>query len=230
MVSYHLDPPGTPYGYALGVADIRVTDAYSARAEEYAAVFGTIDSLHPQDCAFVLRWAGSVVGPIVDAGCGPGQWTALLVDAGIDVVGVDPTAPFVEMARRRFPHAAFRQGTFDDLGVSDGSLGGVLAWYSLIHLDPSELDLALSAIERALSPVGSVLIGFFDGPAGEPFDHAVTTAWWWSVPELTRRLHSLGLAVTETQARRATEHRPLGALIARRRTVGHSPMRRPAPC
>ncbi len=201
------------------MADTRVFDAYAARAEEYAALFGTVDAVHPEDRAFVLQWACSVAGPVVDAGCGPGQWTALLNGVGVDAFGVDPTTSFVEMARKNFPKSTFRTGTFDDLGVTDGSLGGVLAWFSLIHLEPAELDTALTALVRGLGPDGSLLIGFFDGPAGEPFDHAVTTAWWWSTGELSRRLNGLGLTLTATHARRSADHRPLGALIAQRRST-----------
>ncbi|MBD1544477.1 hypothetical protein G9E11_19985 [Arthrobacter sp. IA7] len=58
------------------------------------------------------------------------------------------------------------------MGVPDGHLAGILAWYSLIHFEPAELPLILGEFARCVKPGGSVLLGFFDGPAGEPFPHA----------------------------------------------------------
>ncbi|MGS0684974.1 class I SAM-dependent methyltransferase [Nakamurella sp. GG22] len=137
------------------MADTRVFDAYAARADEYAALFGSVDALHPDDREFVLQWADSVAGPLVDAGCGPGQWTALLNDVGIDAIGIDPTTSFVEMAHRNFPNATFRTGAFDDLGVKDGSLGGVLTWFSAWWWSAAELTRRLNGLGLIVTAIHS---------------------------------------------------------------------------
>jgi hypothetical protein len=72
----------------------------------------------------------------------------------------------------------------------------------------------LRELGRCLSPGGGLLIGFFDGPATEPFDHAVVTAYWWSVDELSRRLVAAGFAVTGTATRVDRGRRPHGAVLA----------------
>lgn len=194
----------------------QVRDAYSRRAAEYVDVVGRIEHAAEADRAAVLTWARSVDGPILDVGCGPGQWTNLLHEAGLDVVGVDPVEAFIDDARARYPAARFRRGRAEQLGVPDGSIGGVLAWFSLIHTDPAEIDAVLRGLARSLYAGGSLAIGFFDGAAREPFDHAVVTAYYWSVDALTELVEGAGLTVTGAQTRHDPPSRPQGFLVARK--------------
>ncbi len=53
----------------------------------------------------------------------------------------------------------------DNSDASD-SIGGVLAWYSLIHHEPSTIQRALGEFARVLRPGGGLLLGFFVGPEG----------------------------------------------------------------
>lgn len=193
----------------------RVRDAYSRRAAEYVEVVGRIEHAAEADREAILAWARSVDGPVVDVGCGPGQWTAFLHEAGIDVEGVDPVEVFLDDARARYPAARFRLGRAEDLGVPNGTLGGVLAWFSLIHTDPDLIELPLRALTRSLRPGGSLAIGFFDGTARESFDHAVATAYYWSVDALAELVESLGLTVTDARTRHDPPARPQGFLVAR---------------
>ncbi|MEV7134885.1 class I SAM-dependent methyltransferase [Arthrobacter sp. NPDC093128] len=44
----------------------------------------------------------------------------------------------------------FRVASLRNLGVPDGFLHGVLAWYSLVHVHPDDLPAVLSVIARTL--------------------------------------------------------------------------------
>jgi SAM-dependent methyltransferase len=193
-----------------------VHQAYTKRAGEYIDAVGKIEHAAPADRDYVLSLAQSVHGPMLDVGCGPGQWTDFLREAGIDIEGVDPVEAFVDDARDRYPLARFRVGRAQDLDVPDGSLGGVLAWYSLIHTTPDGLDVALDEFARGIRPGGSLIIGFFDGAAGEPFDHAITTAFYWSVDALTARLERAGFTVTDARTRQDPGVRRHGVIAATR--------------
>ena len=59
----------------------------------------------------------------LDVGCGPGAWTAqLLQRLGADrVSAIDPSAPFVEAFRERFPGVDVRQGAAESLPYDDNS-------------------------------------------------------------------------------------------------------------
>lgn len=197
--------------------------AYAARAEEYTALFGSMDAVHDDDRDLVERWAAGLTGHVVDAGCGPGHWTDFLACRGLDVEGVDLAEPFLERARAAYPGVPFRRAALDDLGVPDGALGGVLAWYSVIHTPPDAVDDVLSELARAVAPGGGLLLGFCRGPRVEPFDHAVATAWFWPVDELAAHVERAGFDVVGTAERTDPGARPHGAIRARRREPAPAP-------
>ena len=196
----------------------QVAAAYDARAEEYVDLLGSVEQMATLDRATICSWALSTPGPLLDAGCGPGHWTDVLSRRG-PALGVDGSAALLTSARRRFPRVPFVLGDLGALPLDDGSVAGVLAWFSLIHTPPDLLDAPLAELARVLEPGGSLLLGFFDGEPGEPFDHAVTTAYWWSADALARRLEPHGLVVERSEARQDPgAKRRQGDLVARLRT------------
>ncbi len=194
----------------------RVRDAYSRRADEYIQAVGSMDHVHRDDRELVLEMAQLAEGLILDAGCGPGQWTNFLQEHGAEVVGVDLSPVFVERARQRFPRVPFREGTLEDLQVPDGSVGGILSWYSIIHTDPADLGRILREFARCLRPGGYLVTGFFEGPRLEAFDHQVVGAYRWPVGELSGELKDAGFTVHGVRTRTDPGHRPHGAILARR--------------
>ncbi|MCB4208911.1 class I SAM-dependent methyltransferase [Arthrobacter sp. UM1] len=174
--------------------------AYSARASEYAEQLGHRDALDERDVEFVLSAFTDVEGPILDLGCGPGQWTELLREMGKDVTGMEPSEAFLESARRVYPECRFVRGSVEEL-PDDGRYSGILAWFSLIHHEPEAARLALQKIAGALQPGGRLVLGFFDGAKRVPFDHAIAQAWYWPVAEVCLDLESAGFEVVRTDAR-----------------------------
>lgn len=193
-----------------------VGGAYSVRSGEYIDLFGAMTSTHPSDRTLVASWAETLSGSVLDAGCGPGQWTDFLAGCGPAAEGIDLVPEFVDRARAEYPHLSFARGSFDTLDAADDSLGGVLAWYSLIHHRPQDIRVPLSEFARVIRPGGGLLVGFFEGHVMEPFDHAVATAYRWPVAELGRELTAAGFTVIETHTRTSSDQRPHGAITARR--------------
>jgi SAM-dependent methyltransferase len=194
-----------------------VEGAYSRRAEEYTQRLGSLSVAHASDVQLITSWAEGVDGPLLDAGCGPGQWTGYLAERGLDARGIDQVREFIEHARATHPRARFDVGSIDALPDVTGSLTGVLAWYSLIHHEPASIRQPLAEFARVLRPGGKLLVGFFTGPDVEPFDHAIATAYRWSPEALAAVLSEAGFEVIETHTRTAAAStpRPHGAMLAR---------------
>ena len=190
-------------------------EAYARRAGEYIEDLGAISTVHPADLELVTRWARQVGGPVLDAGCGPGHWTAHLAGAGVDVRGVDGVSEFVDHARAAHPGCRFEQADLDALPLGDASASGVLAWYSIIHHQPEGIGVPLAEFDRVLRPGGQMLLGFFHGELVERFDHAVAPAYRWSIGALAERLRVAHFEVIETYTRTGPGHRPHGAIVAR---------------
>ena len=190
--------------------------AYSARAAEYIALLGTMRAVHPSDRQLVSSWAELLMGDVIDAGCGPGHWTDFLRRCRANARGVDQVAEFVNSARENYPDSKFRVGSLEALDADNDSVGGVLAWYSLIHHEPSTIQVPLREFHRVLRPGGELLIGFFEGPALEQFDHAVAPAYRWPVSALSEELDAAGFDIIETHTRTTLNQRPHAAIDARR--------------
>lgn len=193
-----------------------VTSAYGAAATRYIARIGSADLADEEDRDLVRSWASDLHGPVLDAGCGPGHWSAFLHALDVQVEGVDATPEFVEHAARTWPGVDFRLGDLRRLDLPDGSLGGVLSWFSVIHTDPEEVPGVLGGFARALRPGGGLLLGFFSGDRLRPFDHRVVTAWAWPVERMVAAVEAAGLTVLGTRDREAPNGRRNASLLARR--------------
>lgn len=189
--------------------------AYGRRAAEYAARLGEVELLAPADRRTIETWADGVTGPILDLGCGPGQWAAHLAGRGHAVTGWDPVPAFVEATRARGVPA--RTGQVADLAGTPGAWGGILAWYSLIHLEPAAMPAALTGLHGALRPGGRLLLGFFDTTSSaEPFDHAVARAYAWPCDVLAGMAAEVGFRLDQVERRTDPGARPHAAIHARR--------------
>ena len=180
--------------------------AYSAVAAQYIDLFdrGWADREDPGDLALVERHLLGLPGPVLDLGCGPGQWTAHLDARGADVTGVDVVPEFLAHARAAHPGPRFVLGSMTGLDLPAHSVAGVLAWYSTIHLPPAELDGVLAGIRRLLAPGGALVVGFFDSEdVVAPFDHTVVTAHRWPADVLAQRLAAAGFTELERRQRRS---------------------------
>lgn len=146
----------------------------------------------------------------------PGQWTHYLASLGIDAEGIDPVPEFIESAQSTYPGRKYRIDRAEDLAVADHSLGGVLAWYSLIHVDPERLSAALNELARCIRRGGGLALGFFTGPELDPFDHAITTAYFWPLDLLTAEVEGAGFTIIHSETRTDLGARPHGVLLVTR--------------
>jgi SAM-dependent methyltransferase len=93
-------------------------DAYDSFMGRYSVV------LSPQ----LADLAGVGKGQrVVDVGCGPGALTSELVQRGAQVAAVDPSPQFVTAAQERYPEAAVRQATAEELPFADDEFDAALA-------------------------------------------------------------------------------------------------------
>ncbi|NIH83186.1 methyltransferase domain-containing protein [Amycolatopsis granulosa] len=164
--------------------------AYDAVAPTYAELFSNVLETLPMERSLLAAFAELVQAdgarPVADLGCGPGHVTAHLHALGLEAFGVDLSAEMVALARRAHPHLRFDEGSMTALDLADGVLGGILAFYSIIHTPPQHLPVVFAEFARVLAPGGHLLLGFFagDDPRPQEFDHKVTLAYRWSPDSL----------------------------------------------
>ncbi|MET7836135.1 class I SAM-dependent DNA methyltransferase [Micromonospora sediminicola] len=198
--------------------------AYDTVAEDYARLLP--DVVEPPLDRAVLAAFAETVGPdrpVLEVGCGTGRVTAHLRRLGLDVTGVDLSPGMVAVARRAYPELRFAVGSMTEPIAADGSLAGLVAWYSVIHLPPELLPEVFAGFHRALAPGGHLLLAV---KAGDRLDrreraygHRVTYDVHWLPPQrLSAQLTAAGFAVTATVLREPVdgERQPQAFLLARR--------------
>jgi SAM-dependent methyltransferase len=138
----------------------RTRDSYDTVAATYAAKFGDELDGKPLDRALLAAFAETVSGPVADLGCGPGHVTAHLSRLGLEVTGIDLSPAMIATARAAYPGLSFAVGDMTRLDLGDGSLGGILAFYSIIHLPDELVPVAFAEFARVLAPGGQLLVAF----------------------------------------------------------------------
>ena len=173
-----LSPSSARHWVSPKVRDRKIRDlqtSYDLVADAYARrIFEELEH-KPLDRELLERFGARVqaVGPACDMGCGPGHVARYLHEQGVQVMGVDLSPMMISTARRLNPEIEFRQGDMRSLDVEDGTWGGIVAFYSLIHIPPSEVVEVLGGFKRVLRPGGSLLLAFHIG------DDVLHLDEWW---------------------------------------------------
>lgn len=134
--------------------------SYDTIAVDYAEMARDELARKPVERSVLSLFADVVRGPVLDVGCGTGFATGELVRLGVEVSGLDLSPGMLEVARRRLPDVTFEVGSMLALPHADGEFGGVVSWYSTIHVPDPDLPAALAELARVLRPGGHLLLGF----------------------------------------------------------------------
>jgi SAM-dependent methyltransferase len=69
----------------------------------------------------------------------------------------------IAIARRDYPNLRFEVGTMTDLDLADGSVAGIIAFWSVIHVPDHAMPGVFDQFRRVLRPQGLLLVGFHVG-------------------------------------------------------------------
>lgn len=138
----------------------RTRESYDATADDFAVWIRGELATKPFDRAVLDVFAALVSGPVADVGCGAGRITAALAGLGVDAYGIDLSPRMVAVARREHPGLRFEVGSMLALNIPSGALGGVVAWYSIIHVPDEQLPSVLAEFHRVLAPGGYLQLAF----------------------------------------------------------------------
>jgi SAM-dependent methyltransferase len=166
----------------------RFFDAMAASYDDlepwYEHLYGVLHRLLRAELA--LR-ASSRGARALDAGCGTGFQTAILLELGYETVGVDVSRGLLDVARRRLAGARLLQGDLETLPSRDAAFDVAVSCGSTFSFlgDPAR---GLREIARVLRPGGRALLEvehrwsldllwrFASSVAGDPLGYAVTPA------------------------------------------------------
>ncbi|MGA9754312.1 MAG: class I SAM-dependent methyltransferase [Desulfobaccales bacterium] len=162
------------------------------------------------------RWAAATRGrlrgwlpedrgtPILDMGCGPGNFLYLLEQQGYsDIVGVDLSPKKIHLAQQWCPQAKVIQGDVRDTLIENPGHFGLITGFDLIeHFQKEEILPFLTLVVQALKAGGRVI---FQTPnAGSPWAGALAYGdfsheWFFTPVSLATLLDQVGLAGYEAR-------------------------------
>jgi ubiquinone/menaquinone biosynthesis C-methylase UbiE len=204
-------------------------DAHDVLAEFYADRLADALDRIPADRAMLglfceLVLAAEIGTNVGDVGCGTGRLAPFLAGRGLSPRGIDLSPGMILVARRDHPSFGFDVADVRGLPFEDASLAGVVCWYSLMFLAPSDRPAAFTELARVVRPGGYLVTAFKAGDSqvrraghstglGVEFD-----VYWLSPGEMERRATDAGFATMFWGGRPAEgqEGSPQGYLLARR--------------
>jgi SAM-dependent methyltransferase len=139
-----------------------VASGYDVIAEAYLKhVFLELKD-KPFDREFLDRFASSCQEDslVLDLGCGPGHVGQYLTDRAVRVCGVDISQRMVDLARQLNPGMRVVRADMRTLPFEAGTVGGVIAFYSIIHLPFVGVGTAFREMARVLRPGGILATAF----------------------------------------------------------------------
>ena len=131
-------------------------------------------------------------GTVLDLGCGPGNSSAMMQSAGLNVQASDCSQKMVDIAKNKFNVDAIK-AEFKELSEID-LYDGVWANFSLLHAPRSEMLSNLKKINRSLKKKGYLHIGLKIGN-GEKRDTLGRQYTYYQPKELKSLLISSGFTI-----------------------------------
>src|SRR5690606_9931628 len=105
---------------------------------------------------WLVQLSGSTTLPVLDVGCGRGEWLELLEEHGLQAWGVDASPSMVQACRGR--HLQVTCGDAQDViaTIADQALGAVTLFHIVEHLPFPALFTLIREVARVLEPGGSI--------------------------------------------------------------------------
>ncbi|MCA0986150.1 class I SAM-dependent DNA methyltransferase [Guptibacillus algicola] len=116
----------------------------SGQDEEYRDVFKGYSHI-------LTSVAHASVGNVLEFGVGTGNLTAILLDKGLSVTGVEPSKAMRDKAAERFPKLTLLDGDFIDFPELDDSVQTIVSTYAFHHLTDTEKEVAIRKYSQLLS-------------------------------------------------------------------------------
>jgi len=143
----------------------KIENLYDTVAKKYAEVFSGEHEKKPKDREVLKRFSIEIGGrkPVWDFGCGPGETAKFLNDLGIEISGLDLSKKILEQAQAIHPEIHFRKGNILKLEFNDDSIGGVVAFYAIVHFTKEQVAVVFREVFRVLQPGGLFLFTYHIG-------------------------------------------------------------------
>ena len=122
--------------------------------------------------------------PVIDIGCGKGEFLELMREAGIGAKGLDLDLDMVLQCKEKGLDVERRDAIDYLAGQPDGSVGGIFSAQVIEHLTSAQLNALITVAWRKLAPGAIMLLETLN-----PESLFVHYKWFWMDPSHVRLVH-----------------------------------------
>lgn len=152
-------------GRAPGTKETTTSAADRSRAADSAIDYfdfeahfrGSEEEIRARQALYIEHYENAP-GPVVDVGCGRGEFLELLRDAGISSYGIDRHPQMIARCEEKGLDAREGDALEHLASVSAGSLGGVFSAQMVEHLPVSDVPRLFELAADALAPEGRLVV------------------------------------------------------------------------
>jgi len=156
---------------------------------------GTPEQVRRAQSAYLRWFPGPGSGPVVDLGCGRGEFLDLLRESGIEAFGIEADSDLVRDGRARGIDVRPGDAVSELHLCKDASLGGIVAFQVIEHLPFPRLLELLALARRKLRPGGLLVLETVNVQSLFPWTRA-----WSMDPTHRHPVHPLTLRFLAEQA------------------------------
>lgn len=133
-----------------------ISDTYEQIAEKYTQAFynDLTDARYIDNLLKELPRGSN----ILDIGSGPGQFSKYIKNKGYEVMGIDISDAMIKIANNRVPQVNFKKMDMRNMEFDADTYDGILAAYSIIHIQSKDLNRVFQEFYRVLKQNGLALI------------------------------------------------------------------------
>lgn len=98
-------------------------------------------------------------GLVLEFGVGTGNLTQKLVEAGLEVLGIEPSKKMRKIAKQKLPNVTIVEGHFLDFPFMKQKVDTIVSSYAFHHLTDQEKEEAIQLYEEILNENGKIVFG-----------------------------------------------------------------------
>ena len=140
------------------------------------------DTIKNKQRSYLTYFTGG--GPVIDVGCGRGEFLELMREAGIEARGLDFDLDMTLLCKEKGLDVVHCDALAYLADVPDDSLGGIFSAQVIEHLSSAQLNALIAMAARKLKPGGSVVLETLN-----PESLFVHYKWFWMDPSHVRLVH-----------------------------------------
>ncbi|RDW18161.1 SAM-dependent methyltransferase [Oceanobacillus arenosus] len=126
----------------------------------------SVAGLDPQYSEVFLNYDGILnqvvaqsTGTVLEFGVGTGNLSEKLMQAGLDVIGIEPSRAMLDIAKRKLPELTLLEGDFLTYPAVEVPINTIVSTYAFHHLTDDEKATAVRQFQEVLQHNGRVVFG-----------------------------------------------------------------------